>query len=141
MRGVTLLELVFVLVLTGLAVSLMAPAARRSADRFAVLGAREALAGRVATARSHALARGGAVLVLDEPTGTTWIESEGLVWDSSRVEGVLPVELRLPGARSRAGLRFDALGIGRVASQSVEFTRNRAAAALVISAYGGVRRR
>lgn len=140
-RGVSLLELILVLALIGAGVSLLLPAAQAAVDRFAVVGAREALAGRVATTRSRARSRGGASLVLDEATTTGWIEADGLVWDSAGLGVPWSVKMDLPGARTRARLRFDGLGIGRVASQSVRFTRRRAEARLVISAYGAVGRR
>lgn len=139
--GVTLLELLLALALSGLGLSVLVPAARRALDRFAVVSAREALAGRVASARLRAMAVGGARLVLDAPTATVWIEVDLAVSDSGPLEGPLPVEVKLTGTRSRIALPFDALGIGRVASQSIRFTRGRAASALVISAYGGVSRR
>ena len=139
MRGYSLLELTVVLVLLGLGVSLLLPAARRAADRFAVVGAREDLAGRLATARSLAMSSGGAALVIDEPGSSVWIQVGEHVRDSAGLRGAVVVEL--PGARTRAVLRFDGLGIGRVASQTVRFTRGRATASLVVSAYGAVSRR
>lgn len=139
--GVTLLELVVVLAISGAAISILAPAARRAVDRFAVVSAREALAGRVATTRMRALASGGASLVVDGATGSAWIEIGLAVSDSGPLGTPVPVDVTLLGVRTRAALRYDALGIGRVASQSVRFTRHGAVATLVISAFGGVTRR
>jgi len=139
--GFTLLELVFVLFLTGMGVSLLVPAARTWADRFAVVGAREATIGLATTTRALALASEGAVLVIDESAGSAWTESNGVVGDSTPLASRFGVSVHLLGSRTRATLRFDALGIGRVASQSVTFRRNRAMAGVVLSSYGAVSRR
>ena len=120
---------------------MLVPAARTWADRFAVVGAREATVGLATTARSLALGSGGAALVIDEPSGSAWTDADGVVRDSMELATRFGVSVELLGTRTRATLRFDALGIGRVASQSVTFRRNRAVAGVVLSAYGAVSRR
>jgi type II secretory pathway pseudopilin PulG len=139
--GYTLIELVLVLVVSAFGLSLLVPTARVRADRLAAVGAREALIGLVASARSRALARGGSALILDEATASAWLEADGSVTDSVALGGDFDVEVSLLGSRTRATLRFDALGIGRVASQSVLFRRGRSDARVVVSSYGGVSRR
>jgi len=48
--------------------------------------------------------------------------------------------LALSGERARATLLLDALGLGRVASQTLTFSRGEARALLVISSLGRVTR-
>ncbi|HSH75268.1 MAG TPA: hypothetical protein VLA09_06275, partial [Longimicrobiales bacterium] len=60
MSGHTLIELVFVLLLLGVAATSVAPAARRARDHAAVTGAREALVGLLAEARATAVESGAA---------------------------------------------------------------------------------
>lgn len=139
--GYTLIELVLVLVVSAIGLSLLVPTAQARADRLAVVGAREALVGLVASARSRAMARGGSALILDEATASAWLEADGAVTDSAALGGDFDVEISLLGSRTRATLRFDALGIGRVASQSVLFRRGQSNARVVVSSYGGVSRR
>ncbi len=62
--GFTLLELITVITLLGLLLGRTIPAGRRLQDRMAVIGAREAVVGLFHRARSEAVARGGATLVL-----------------------------------------------------------------------------
>jgi hypothetical protein len=50
------------------------------------------------------------------------------------------VTLSLGGAATEVDLAYDALGLGRLASQTITFRRGSAAAALVVSGYGRVRR-
>lgn len=139
--GFTLIELIYVLAVSAVGLSLLIPAARSRRDHLAVVGAREALVGLVSTARTRALAVGGAALVLDEPTASAWLEADGSVADSVSLAREFGVDVSLLGSRTRARLRFDALGIGRIASQSILFRRGRAAARVVVSSYGGVSRR
>jgi hypothetical protein len=51
------------------------------------------------------------------------------------------VSLDLGGGRTDVELAYDALGLGRVASQTVVFRRGDATAELVVSGYGRLRRR
>jgi hypothetical protein len=53
---------------------------------------------------------------------------------------VYRTNLTLSRDRPEAVLRYDALGLGRVASQTLLFTRGRAEARLTVSAYGRIRR-
>ena len=49
--------------------------------------------------------------------------------------------LALSGDRESAELTFDAMGVGRVASQTFRFSRGSAQAELVVSSFGRVTRR
>lgn len=140
-RGFTLLELVVAVALAALVLGAGLPAARRSVDRMAVVGAREALVGMVVRARSEAVARGGAVLVLDAAGATARVEAAGEVVDALDVASAFGVHLDPGGTASEVRLAFDGLGIGRIASRTVKLRRGRAEAGIVVSSYGRVSRR
>jgi Tfp pilus assembly protein FimT len=139
--GITLIELVIVLAVTSVGLSLLVPAARSWSDRLAVVGAREALVGLLASTRARALAEGGASLVIDEASGSAWIQDARGTRDSVSLVRDFHTSMELVGSRVRSELRFDALGIGRVASQQIIFRKRASQARVVLSAYGGVSRR
>lgn len=139
--GHTLAELCAVLVILTVGVSFLEPAARRLQDRMAVVGAREAVAGLVAQARVDALARGSAVVEVETSPGCARLEAPGLPERRIPVEADLGVEVVLSHGRPATELRYNALGLGQVASETVSFRRGMAEAALVVSGYGRIRRR
>lgn len=139
-RGFTLLELTVGLFLAGLTLSVSLPAARRSLDRMAVVGAREAVVGLLSRVRSEAVRRGGASLVIDTD-GFVSVEVGGKALDSVDLAAQYEVTIGLSGSGERAEIRFDALGIGRLASRTVEFRRGSAVTFLIVSSYGRVTRR
>lgn len=141
MRGHTLLELVLVLFLLGLATSAMIGPARHQVDRAAVTGAREALVGLFARARAEARARGGALLRVRPAEGRAWIEAGGGTRATVDLPRTFGVTLAVPGEPDEIALLFDALGIGRHASRTFRLTRGGAATSLVVAAYGRVERR
>jgi len=139
--GFTLLELVTVVALLGLALAEAVPAARRLADRLAVVGAREELVGLFHRVRAEALANGEAsvTLVASPPMAQVW--SGGLLRAEADLGGSYGVEMALSMDRDRAELFFDAMGLGRVSSQSIRISRGGEEAGLVISSVGRVTRR
>jgi len=139
-RGHTLLELSAVLALLAAGVSILLSAAQGSRDRWAVEAAREEVAGLLAEARTEALAWGGAVVHLSAADGEVWYEAGGAERGRLVLSRGAPLELVLPRGRPEAELRFDALGLGQVASQTLRFRRGAAETRLVVSAYGRVRR-
>jgi hypothetical protein len=141
MRGHTLVELVFVLLLTGVAVSTVAPAARRQGDRTAVVAAREAVVGLLAEARVAAMERGGARVRIVADSALAELHAGGSLVRSARLGAELGVAVSLGGTTREAELAYDALGLGRVASQTIVFRRGGESTELVVSAYGRVRRR
>jgi Tfp pilus assembly protein FimT len=140
-RGHTLFELILVLMLVGIAGSVLVGAGSSLHDRTAVIAAREALAGLVAEARSEALSRGGATVHVSAAPWRAWSEARGTTFRTLELEKELGVSVVLAGSRTSSELNFDALGLGRVASETVLFRRGDAEAGLVISAFGRVRRR
>ena len=139
--GFTLLELITVIVLLGLALGELLPVGSHLLDRMAVLGAREAAVGLIHRARMEAVARGGARLEVESSPPAMKIVAgapsqtiEAVAFD----EGVI---LALSGDRESVELTFDAMGVGRVASQTLRFSRGSAQAELVVSSFGRVTRR
>ncbi len=141
MRGHTLIELLFVLFLTGVTAAAVVPAAREYRDRAAVTAAREAVVGLLAEARLGAMERGrGAVRIVARPWRAAAIAGDSAVRavDLSAAYGV---DLSLSGSPDTVEIRYDALGLGRVASRTLVFERGDQAASLVVSAFGRVSRR
>jgi type II secretory pathway pseudopilin PulG len=141
MRGHTLVELTFVLLLVGVAAASVAPTARQARDRAAVAGAREAVVALLAEARQAAIETGGAAVWLFEDGGLAELSVAAERLRRVSLSSDFGVTLELSGARSDVELRYDAVGLGRMASQTVVFRRGDAAAELVVSSYGRVRRR
>lgn len=139
--GFTLLELSTVLFLLGISLSALLPAALYQSDRAAVLGAREEVAGFFHRARFEAVTHGGAILHLEIAPASVGLLFGGEMVERSDLGKEYGVALELSRGRSDADLHFDALGLGRVASQTLTFTRGEARALLVISAYGRMVRR
>jgi type II secretory pathway pseudopilin PulG len=141
MRGHTLIELAFVITLIGTGSTLLAPAARAYRDRASVVAARESLVGILVRARGAALETGGAAVRISSDPWTAEVvaaDSTLLAVDFAAEHGVL---LTLGSGGSEAELRFDALGLGRLAGQTIGFVRGESRAELVVSSYGRVRRR
>jgi len=140
MRGHTLIELLLVLTLLGASTASLAPTARRYRDRSTVVAAREALVGLLSEARLAAMEAGSGRLVLSRDP---WV-ARVMIGDSTvravELGAEYQVELELEGGRAEAEVAFDALGLGRMASMTIGVRRGDALAALVVSAYGRVRR-
>lgn len=139
-RGHTLFELCAALLLGAIALSALLPAGRSLLDRMAVVSAREAVAGLVAQARVAALAYGGARVHVHAAPWRAWVEVGDSVFGEVALERDLSVTVELPRGRSATELRYDALGLGQVASETLRFRRGDAVRALIVSGYGRVRR-
>jgi len=140
-RGFTLLEITVAASLFALLLAVCLPSARRSVDRMAVVGAREGLVGMVVRARAEALARGGAVLVVDPGGGNVRVESEAGMADSLDLAAGFGVRVETGASGTVARLTFDGLGIGRVASRTIVVRRGSAEAGITVSSYGRIVRR
>jgi type II secretory pathway pseudopilin PulG len=141
LSGFTLLELAVVLLLVGMGVAELLPAARRQLDRMAVLAAREEIAGLLHQAREEALARGGAELVLRASPPSAALLVEGDTLDGTMLGEDYGVTLSLSRGRGEARLVFGPLGLGRVSSQTLRFQRGGEEVLLVVSSLGRVARR
>lgn len=122
--------------LMGIAGAALLPAARVAADRAAVAGARETVAGLVARTRTEAMLRGGAALHARVADRAVWVQVGDSLLEVHRLGEEFGVTLSLGGTAREAELAFDALGLGRRASSTIVFRRGGAEARLVIAAYG-----
>ncbi len=141
MRGHTLVELTFVLLLVGVAAASVAPTARQLLERAAVVAAREALVGLLAQARLAAIETGGASVWIDSGSGLAEAIARGATLRRVVLTTDFGVTLQVSGAWPRVELRYDALGLGRMTSITIVLRRGGAAAELIVSSYGRVRRR
>jgi prepilin-type N-terminal cleavage/methylation domain-containing protein len=139
-RGFSLLEMLAALTILSVIAASSFPVLRGAIDRFAVLGAREEVAGLFHRARMEAITHGGSRVrarrsppVLELLLGPEVVEQVDL-------ERSYRTTLTLSRDRPESTLRYDALGLGRVASQTLLFSRGSAEARLTVSAYGRIRR-
>jgi hypothetical protein len=139
MRGYTLVEAVTALTLLGVGVSTLAPTVRRLGDHAAVVAAREEVVATLLEARALALASGGAEVAVATSPPVVGIRKGGTLVREIRLgDGI---ELRIGAGRDSTTIRFDALGLGRFASETIELARVGATTAVVVSSYGRIRRR
>jgi Tfp pilus assembly protein FimT len=139
-RGHTLFELCAALFLVGIAASVLLPAGAALLDRMAVVAAREAVAGLIADARVVARTHGGAAVHVRSSPWRAWAQAGDSLFGVMELEKDLAVTVELSRARSATELRYDALGLGQAASETLRFRRGSAASSLVVSGYGRVRR-
>ena len=129
-----------VLSLLTLAVAGVFPALMARMDHLAVVAAREEVMGVFHRARALAVAKGGATVLLTSQPSTVSLQSGEKVHSFISLEDSRDVRLSLSGNRSEVELSFDPLGLGRVASQTLTFSRGSSTARLVISSYGRLER-
>jgi prepilin-type N-terminal cleavage/methylation domain-containing protein len=140
-EGFTLIEMVAVLGMLGIILGIAAPPVLRWRDAAAVHSARDELAAVLALTRVAAVSHGGASLWVDATTGRVWIASRGgaPVIPTLDLAGRYGIDLET-GSPAPVELRYDAFGIGRIASRTLTLRRHHARAGLTISAYGRYRR-
>lgn len=140
MRGVTLPELLIVLVLIGIAASIVVPPLGRALDRAAVMEGAERYGTVHETARALAVARGKQTRVeLDSSRREASVAlRRGIsAWDTVEVRGLG----RAGFAASRIIVTFSPIGIGFGASNtSIVFTAGAAAETLTVSRTGRLKR-
>lgn len=140
--GLTLLELLCALAVMGVLLGMAAIPVARVGDVLAVRAAREAIVNAAATARALAASHGGAALTIEVREGTLAIATrDGAVADTvSRIARAFRVDVGFDDARlAVATIRFDALGLGRLASRTVHVQRGSARGGVTFSAYGRAR--
>jgi len=117
--------------------------ARRLAHRSGVEGARNEVAALLVRARRTAILEGGAVVVVTRDPPRAHLRTLGGETRAATpdLEAAYGTTLEHGGRRNGVVLRWDALGLGRMASRTLLFRRGEARAELVVSAYGRVRRR
>ena len=132
----TLPELILVLVLIGIVLGIAVPRFLHTLDVLSVRAARDALLSAAARTRSLAVARGGADLVVDESARLD-VVSVGTVVEQIDLGARYRVLLDIQSsARTRVSLRYDALGVGRLAGLTVRLARGQAESGVTFSAYG-----
>ena len=139
--GTTLLELTVVLGLIALAGTVFLPAARRQADRAALVGAREAVAALVAKTRTEAILAGAASLRVRADDGEVAVLTADSLIVGQNLGSQYGVTIELGRRAKVAELHFDGLGLGRVASRTITLRRGQEEVQLVVSAYGRAVRR
>ena len=131
------------LALLALAIGLAYPAARGAADAWAVRAARDAVGAALAGARAAALTQRGAEVLLVPVDGTVLVRSgasDAAPRPTLQLQRDWRVALSSPGfSGDTIAIRYDAIGIGRIANRTLRFERGRAIAGLTVSAYGRVR--
>jgi type II secretory pathway pseudopilin PulG len=135
---VNLLELLLVLTLIAILSTAAAPGARAGMDGLRVRHARESAFALATRARAIARERGGADLVLDLANRQARIEDPA--GNVLATAGFPDCSIEVAGATASVVLRYDAHGLGRMASRTIRFERGAAQAGLTVSSYGRVRR-
>lgn len=141
-RGYSLLELIIVLALLTIAIGLAYPGARAAADGWAVRAARDATASVLASTRAAAVAHRGAEVLVVQATGDVLTRNRRSDRPLPRLSVMRDwgVTLSSSGAGGdTVSIRYDALGIGRVASRTLRFERGASSAGITVSAYGRIR--
>lgn len=138
--GFTVTELLLVMTVLGILLTMVVPTVGRAFDLLAVRAARSALVAAAERARITALAQGGAVLSIDTRAGVVSIvSSKGQsVGRPIRLADDYGVKLAVSG-REQFGIRYDAVGLGRIANTTVLVARRRVEAKVVFSMYGRAR--
>ncbi len=138
-RGVTLPELLIVLLLAGMAVQTTIGPARRQAERMVLLGAREELVALFHRARMEARVHGDARIVAVEGGDPGLLRGDG--GPPLRVDlASRGIELVVGGGRSSVEFDYGPLGVAHFASATLVLRRGRTELPLVVSGYGRVRR-
>lgn len=140
-RGYSLVETIMVVAIFSMTVASLAPAARRYRDSSAVVAARESVVGLIAEARVRALGTGGVIVHLGGDPVQAWVTQNDSIVRVLALGRDLGVTLALGRGRTEARLAYDALALGRVASETLTFRRGDAESSVVVSGYGRVRRR
>jgi len=137
-RGYTLLEILAALAILAVGASMALAPLRRQLDGAAVEASIRLTQSQLARARGEARFRGEGGLVVDGEAGVLrLVGGDAVVLDSIRLSALHRVSVDT-GSREPVSIRFDALGVGRVASRTLLFRRGRVEERLVISSYGRV---
>lgn len=139
-RGYTLLEVLVVVSMIGTFVSIIGGPAGGLRDSLAARAVVEDVVAVVRSARAEGRARGGSLLWLHDDGRYSIHGPDGVVR-----RGAVALNraraLELSAGRDSVALRFDRLGLGRMASTTVRIRAGNEERSVVVSAYGRVRRR
>lgn len=138
-RGITLLELVLVLLVLGVIAHLSILPLRSQVDRIVLRSVREEIIALFHRARMEGRLHGGSTLRIAEGEDLRLEVGEGR--PAPRV-AILErgVDLEIAGSRDEVGLEYGPLGIANFASTTLILRRRGAESRLVVSGYGRVRR-
>ena len=127
--------------LFALALAMFTSPFRAARDIAAVRSARTDLVTAAARARSLAVGHGGAELHIDTELGTVQVLSgDSAVREQHDLGSEFGVVLAFRNtSATRAVLRYDGLGIGRLASRTIAISRGGTEAGVTFSAYGRAR--
>ncbi|NJD11735.1 MAG: hypothetical protein FIB01_15285 [Gemmatimonadetes bacterium] len=140
--GTTLLELLCGLTLLGLILGMAAVPFAHTGDVLAVRAGRDAILNAAAAARTLAATHGGATLSISASDGTISLATrDSLVTDTlARLGPELRIRVAFDDARLQVALiRFDALGLGRLANRTIRLRRGAVQGGVTFSAYGRAR--
>lgn len=138
--GVTLFELLIVLVLIGTLMSVAAPSIRSTTDILNVRAAREQAFGLFSRARVIALQHGGAEIELSGIQERITLRRASGAIEAEHYFDPQHIDFGIDGGSDPVVLRYDAYGLGRMMSRTLRFTAHGAEAGLTISSFGRVRR-
>lgn len=137
--GFTLLELALILALLATVFLVAAPVLNRARAVLAIRAARAEVIAAIAATRAHAVLTGGAQLVITPPSELRVERADGVALGEP-VRLVERYGVTIDTARDRAVvLRYDALGIGRMANTTLRIRRGDAVATITVAAYGRAR--
>jgi len=139
-RGYSLVEAIMVVAILAMTAASFAPAARRYHDSALVVAARESVVGLIAAARLRALGKGNVAVHLGGDPFRVWVVEDDSVLLVRPLGNELGVSLELSRGRNETRLAYDALALGRVASETLTFVRGNTRRSLIVSGYGRVRR-
>lgn len=135
--GASLIEVVVVLAFTAVLLGVAIPAMRGWRDRVAVRGAADEVMTLFGAARAHAVARGGAAVLVDEVRGEVLLRVRGDTVLRRQLQERLGVAL----AATRGEMAYDGRGLGRgAANLRVVLSRGAHADTIFVSRLGRARR-
>jgi prepilin-type N-terminal cleavage/methylation domain-containing protein len=138
--GFTLVELSCAVVIGAIFLTLVTPAIRQGRDVLAARAARDHLLQSLALARAVAPVHAGAEVVLDTAGARVRVQSGARIHEQLGLGERFGVSLVVQGsAQPTVSLRFDALGIGRLANRTIVLQRGTARVGVSLSMYGRAR--
>jgi type II secretory pathway pseudopilin PulG len=140
--GATLVDLVVSLAILSVVSTIAAPRLGAARDAWAAGVARDATIVVITRARTQAVVHGSARLALDPAASTVAVEAPIGVpnGDVLYLGDTWGVALSVDHANGPVRIDFDGLGLGRLASRTLRFSRGGAEARVSLSTYGRPRR-
>lgn len=137
-RGTTIFELLILLCFVSILLSIALPTLRSSMDALAARAARESAFALFSRARVIAWQNGGAEIFVDP--AQNYIAVRTAAGAIERDQHFIHSDLIVEGVAAPLVLRYDAYGLGRMMSRTIQFHTRSAKAGLTVSSFGRVRR-